>query len=101
MSIVVIKNRLQMRNLGILCGSLFASAASLSAQVSPWGTAAQKLATEFAGPIVKGLAVVAIVLGGLSIAFGQGGESRRVIGGLLFGLSMSLAAASFITWLFT
>jgi type IV secretory pathway VirB2 component (pilin) len=78
----------------------FLAAVCANAQTSPWGTAATKLATEFTGPIAKGLALVAIVVGGITVAFSENGGSRRIIGGLVFGLGMALSAASFLTWLF-
>lgn len=88
--------RLRFRRVGWL---LAASAQGLLAQQSPWGSAATKLSQEFTGPIAKGFALVAIVVGGLSLAFSEGG-GRRAIGGLIFGLGMALGAAQMITWLF-
>lgn len=71
----------------------------LMAQQSPWGNAATKLGSEFTGPIARGFSLVAIVVGGLTLAFSEGG-GRRTIGGLVFGLGLALGAAQFITWLF-
>ena len=76
--------------------ALFAS--PLFAQ-SPWGNVATKLAGEFTGPIVRGFGLVAIVVGGLTLAFSEGG-SKRSIGGLIFGLGMALSAPQFMAWLF-
>ena len=71
----------------------------LHAQQSPWGNAATKLGQEFTGPIARGFALVAIVVGGLTIATSDGG-GRRTIGALVFGLGLALGAAQFVTWLF-
>ena len=60
----------------------------------PWSTAAGQLSTAFTGPIAKGLSLVAIVLGGMQLAFSEGKHSR-VIGGLIFGVGLALGAASF------
>ena len=38
---------------------------------SPWENAVQVLQTSFTGPIATGLALVAIVVGGLVFAFGE------------------------------
>ena len=51
------------------------------------------------GTIAKGLALVAIVVGGLMFAFGEGG-SKKMLAGIIFGLGMALGAASFLSWMF-
>ncbi len=79
---------------------LLGSASVAFGQTDPWSTVAGRLATVFTGPVAKSLALVAIVLGGLQMAFSEGG-GRRAIGGLLFGLGMALGASSFLAWLFT
>ncbi|MBK5292816.1 MAG: TrbC/VirB2 family protein [Acidobacteriia bacterium] len=71
----------------------------LAAQSSPWGNVATILANEFSGPIARGFSLVAIVVGGLGLAFSDGG-GKRTLGGLIFGLGMALGAAQFMTWLF-
>ena len=75
------------------------TAAPLFAQPSPWGKAAIIRSTELAGPIARGFSLVAIVLGGLTLAFSEGG-GKRTLGGLIFGVSMALSAAQFVAWLF-
>ena len=65
----------------------------------PWEDAITTLATTFTGPIASGLALVAIVIGGLMFAYGEGG-SKRALAGIVFGLGMALGAANFVTWLF-
>ena len=67
---------------------------------SPWATMAERLSQDFSGPIARGLSIVAIVVGGLTVAFSEGG-GRRVVGGILFGLGMALGAARFVSWLFS
>lgn len=66
---------------------------------NPWETAVQNLNDAMTGPIASGLAGVAIVVGGLMFAFGEGG-SKRTMAGIIFGLGMALAATNFIGWLF-
>ena len=66
---------------------------------NPWEDAVTNLATAMTGPIAQGLALVAIVVGGMMFAFGEGG-SKRTLAGIIFGLGMALGAANFITWLF-
>ena len=49
--------------------------------------------------IARGLSLVAIVVGGLAFAFGEG-DSKRILAGILFGCGMAIAAVNFLTWLF-
>ncbi len=66
---------------------------------SPWVQAVNNLQQAFTGPIARGLALVAIVVGGLMFAFQEGG-SKQALAGIIFGLGMALGAANFLTWLF-
>jgi type IV secretion system protein TrbC len=66
---------------------------------SPWENAVQQLQTAFTGPIAKGLCLVAIVVGGLMFAFGEGGN-KRMFAGIVFGVGMAIAAVNFLAWLF-
>lgn len=66
---------------------------------SPWENAVNVLQTAFTGTIAKGLALVAIVIGGLTFAFGEGG-GKRTFAGIVFGLGMAVLAVNFLTWLF-
>ena len=65
---------------------------------SPWETAVEKLKETMSGPIAKGLSIVAVVVGGLMFAFGEGG-SKRALAGVIFGTGMAVGAVSFLTWL--
>ena len=47
----------------------------------------------------RGLSLVAIVVAGLTFAFGEGG-SKRILAGVLFGVGMAIAAVNFLSWLF-
>jgi type IV secretory pathway VirB2 component (pilin) len=79
-----------------------ALAAPLYAQAggtSPWENAVNVLQQAFTGPIAKGLALIAIVVGGLTFAFGEGG-SKRTFAGIVFGLGMAVLAVNFLSWLF-
>ena len=69
------------------------------AQASPWENAVDVLRQAFTGPIARGLSLVAIVLGGLVFAFGEG-QSKRLIAGIIFGVGMAIGAVNFMAWLF-
>src|SRR6185312_4799750 len=79
----------------VATGSAFAQAAGNS----PWTQAVQVLQTAFTGPIATGLALVAIVVGGLMFAFGEGG-AKRTLAGVIFGVGMAVGAVNFMSWLF-
>jgi len=77
----------------LLAPSLFAQGNS------PWENAVTVLMTAFTSTIARGLSLVAIVVSGLTFAFGEGG-SKRVLAGVLFGVGMAIAAVNFLAWLF-
>jgi type IV secretory pathway VirB2 component (pilin) len=66
---------------------------------SPWENAVTVLQTAFTGTIARGLSLVAIVVGGLMFAFGEG-ESKRMLAGIVFGIGMAIGAVNFLAWLF-
>ena len=66
---------------------------------SPWEIAVNNLQQAFTGSLAKGLSLIAIVIGGLTFAYSEGG-SKKAFAGLVFGLGMALSAASFLSWLF-
>ena len=77
----------------------FDSLLSMLAQgTSPWENAVNRLQGIFTGTIARALSIVAVVIGGLMFAFGEGG-SKRAMAGIIFGVGMAMAAAQFVTWL--
>ena len=70
-----------------------------SAGASPWLNAIAVLQAAFTGPIARGLSLIAVVVGGLMFAFGEGG-SKKALAGIIFGLGMAMGAANFLAWLF-
>ena len=75
------------------------AAAQTALADSPWENAVTVLQTAFTGTIAKGLSLVAIVVGGLMFAFGEG-ESKRMLAGIVFGVGMAIGAVNFLAWLF-
>lgn len=82
----------------ILVAPFFLSCSLCYAQ-SPWEHSVQQLQQAFTGPIAKGLALVAIVVGGLTFAFGEG-QGKKLLAGIIFGLGMAVGAVNFMNWLF-
>ena len=72
----------------------------LAQGVSPWLNAVDVLQQAFTGPLARGLSLIAIVVGGIMFAFGEGG-SKKALAGIVFGLGMAMGAANFLTWLFS
>ena len=86
--------------LAVAAGLLLAAPAfAQAAGSSPWENAVNVLMTAFTSTIARGLSLVAIVVSGLTFAFGEGG-SKRVLAGVLFGVGMAIAAVNFMAWLF-
>ena len=84
----------------LLLGILTLSAGELFAQgASPWLQAVDVLQAAFTGPLARGLSLIAVVVGGLMFAFGEGG-SKKALAGIIFGLGMAMGAANFLAWLF-
>src|SRR4029077_4533508 len=84
------------RALFALFMTLFLVSAALAQANSPWENAANVLQQAFTTTIARGLSLVAIVVSGLTFAFGEGG-SKRVLAGVLFGVGMAIAAVNFNT----
>jgi type IV secretory pathway VirB2 component (pilin) len=91
-----------LQSVSIAFSSSLVLASAAFAQVggqSPWENAVSVLQQAFTSTIARGLSLVAIVVAGLTFAFGEGG-SKRVLAGVLFGVGMAIAAVNFLAWLF-
>ena len=65
----------------------------------PWDNAVTVLKTAFTGTIANALSLVAIVVGGLMFAYGEG-QSKKTLAGIIFGVGMAVGAVNFMAWLF-
>ena len=65
----------------------------------PWTRTVQVLQQSFTTTMARGLALVAIVVGGLGFAYGEGG-SKRLLAGIMFGSGMAVLAVNFLNWPF-
>ena len=84
---------------GIVVLGTLLMALPLYAQGSPWEVAVTVLQNAFTSTIARGLSLVAIVVGGLMFAFGEG-DSKRMLAGIVFGVGMAIGAVNFMSWLF-
>jgi type IV secretory pathway VirB2 component (pilin) len=80
---------------------LFLAALPVYAQSTsdPWDNAVTVLKTAFTGTIATALSLVAIVVGGLMFAYGEG-QSKKALAGIVFGVGMAVGAVNFMAWLF-
>ena len=89
--------------IGLGLGLALAIAASAQAAGSgmPWEEPLQKVLESVQGPVAKIIAVIIIIVTGLTLAFGEtAGGFRRLIQ-IIFGLSIAFAASSFFLSFFS
>jgi type IV secretory pathway VirB2 component (pilin) len=89
--------------LGLAIGFALVIAASAQAAGSgmPWEEPLQKVLESVQGPVAKIVAVIIIIVTGLTLAFGEtAGGFRRLIQ-IVFGLSIAFAASSFFLSFFS
>jgi type IV secretion system protein VirB2 len=78
-----------------LAGMLLAGPALAAGSSMPWEAPLQRILDSVEGPVSKIIAVIIIIVTGLTLAFGEtAGGFRRLIQ-IVFGLSIAFAASSF------
>ena len=70
----------------------------LAQGLSPWVQAVNNVMQAFTGPIARGLALVAIVVGGVLFMFNEGG-AKQTLAGIIFGVGMAMGAVNFLNWI--
>ena len=80
---------------------VLAPAAHASGSSMPWEAPLQSILDSVEGPVAKIIAVIIIIVTGLTLAFGDtGGGFRRLIQ-IVFGISIAFAASSFFLSFFS
>lgn len=79
----------------LISSSVYATATGL-----PWESPLEKILDSLTGPVAKILGVVAIVIAGFGIAFGEAGSGMRRIFQIVLGLSIAFTASSLVVSLF-
>lgn len=80
---------------------MLAPAAHASGSSMPWEQPLQQILQSIEGPVAKIVAVIIIIVTGLTLAFGDtAGGFRRLIQ-IVFGLSIAFAASSFFLSFFS
>ena len=81
--------------------ALAAASAQAAGSGMPWEAPLQRILESVEGPVAKIIAVIIIIVTGLSLAFGDmGGGFRRLLQ-IVFGLSIAFAATSFFLSFFS
>jgi type IV secretion system protein TrbC len=81
--------------------SVIATPALAAGSNMPWEQPLQQILQSIEGPVSKIIAVIIIIVTGLTLAFGDtGGGFRRLIQ-IVFGLSIAFAASSFFLSFFS
>ena len=93
---------LRLTEASVLAVLLLAASPALAAGSSmPWEAPLQKILDSVEGPVSKIVAVIIIIVTGLTLAFGEtSGGFRRLIQ-IVFGLSIAFAASSFFLSFFS
>ena len=86
---------------GAFLMAMLPSAAYAAGSNMPWEQPLQQILDSVQGPVAKIIAVMVIIVTGLSLAFGEtAGGFRRLIQ-IVFGLSIAFAASSFFLSFFS
>ncbi len=85
----------------LLLAVAFVPAAQAAGSSMPWEAPLQKILESIEGPVAKIIAVIIIIITGLSLAFGDTSGGARKMIQIVFGLSIAFAASSFFLSFFS
>ncbi|MFZ5783299.1 MAG: TrbC/VirB2 family protein [Pseudomonadota bacterium] len=80
---------------------ILAPAAHASGSSMPWEAPLQSILQSIEGPVAKIIAVIIIIVTGLTLAFGDTSGGFRKLIQIVFGLSIAFAASSFFLSFFS
>jgi type IV secretion system protein VirB2 len=81
---------------GVLSAPLYAAGSNM-----PWEAPLQSILDSIQGPVAKIVAVIIIIVTGLTLAFGDTSGGFRKLIQIVFGLSIAFAASSFFLTFFS
>ncbi|WP_298325412.1 TrbC/VirB2 family protein [Asticcacaulis sp.] len=86
-----------------LCGLAIGltTAAQAAGSGMPWEAPLQQILDSVQGPVAKIIAVMVIIVTGLTLAFGETSGGFRKLVQIVFGLSIAFAASSFFLTFFS
>ncbi len=89
-------------HIGLIAAGLFyAAPAYASGSSMPWEQPLQQILQSIEGPVAKVIAVIIIIVTGLTLAFGDTSGGFRRLVQIVFGLSIAFAASSFFLSFFS
>ncbi|WP_306253759.1 TrbC/VirB2 family protein [Parvularcula sp. IMCC14364] len=92
---------IRIATISIILLTLLIAPAHASGSGMPWEGPLQSILDSIEGPVARVIAVIIIVITGLTMAFGDmSGGARRMIQ-IVFGLSIAFAATSFFLTFFS
>ena len=80
---------------------LWSSAAQAAGSGMPWEAPLTQILESIEGPVARIIAVIIIILTGLTLAFGETSGGFRRLVQIVFGLSIAFAATSFFLSFFS
>ena len=83
------------------CVAFMAGPAHASGSSMPWESPLQSILESIEGPVAKIIAVIIIIVTGLTLAFGESSGGFRRLIQIVFGLSIAFAASSFFLSFFS
>lgn len=96
-----VRKTVRVASLGALLPVLLITSAYATGTNMPWEAPLQNILDSIQGPVAKALAVIIIIVTGLTLAFGEtSGGFRRLIQ-IVLGLSIAFAASSFFLSFFS
>jgi type IV secretion system protein VirB2 len=85
----------------ILTSAILAAPAYAAGSSMPWEAPLQSILESIEGPVAKIVAVIIIIVTGLTLAFGDTSGGFRRLVQIVFGLSIAFAASSFFLSFFS
>lgn len=86
---------------GLVLAALIASPALAAGSNMPWEAPLQSILDSIEGPVAKIIAVIIIIITGLTLAFGDTSGGFRRLVQIVFGISIAFAASSFFLTFFS
>ena len=77
---------------------LILASTAFGAGVSPWEIAAGSISDSLKGPFARSISLIAVLAGGLTVAFGEG-QMKKTLGGIGAGVGMLMGASTFLDWI--